>query len=417
MITSTRVQTPSRFRRLVLDRVDPAAQPLPTTIKKLYVWPTADCSIGCRHCNYASPKKSTDPTRRAIADNVDTIIEFALASGAANVTFCGGGEPLDEPDALLHVVDALAPTDIGFGLYTSGHSNRYDLDVDGLVADLARRWTAGGGGDFRIRLSVDFYHHERIGAAPVAAWLRAVDRYAPWMAADIRATQLVGDDSLTAVADDLKATIVPLGARSARLVMPSGRVVSVKSKPLVLDGRISLDRLHRDGLALPDAQRQRVATASVRGGRRVGRVLSNRLPVTTKRLDYEIRADGECRVLEVGIPDNVKYVFSDDWPTIRDANLADPIVHLVAAGGMTALGNRVQLAVGHGLVVDAPHYSSKALRSSAAADIVTATAVAELARTAPHRYSTEVRAEADAVLAGLAGTATRWFDALGEGLT
>lgn len=407
---------PSDFRRFVMDRIDPSVQPLPRKITKLYVWPTENCSIGCRHCNYASPKESTKPSRRAVAAEVGAVVGFALDSGARTVTFCGGGEPLDEPDAIRAAVDALAGTGIGFELYTSGHSNLYDLDVECMLRDLSRGRLAPDGGPFRVRLSVDHYHHERIGADPVAAWLQAIERHAPWIRADIRTTQLVGDESLRAVADKLGARVLPLGPRSARLLMSSGRVVPVKSKPLVIDGRITLDRLHRDGLAIPEAQWQRIDAVGGRGGRRLGRILSNRLPVTAKRFDYEVGADGDCRVLEVAIPDNRKSVFADRWSAIRDANLKDPIVHLVAAGGIAALGERVELAVAHGLQVDGPQYSAKALRSVAMADVLTASAIVELSSSGSERYGVDVRSAAHEVLSNFCGSVPTWIGGLGRGL-
>src|SRR6187549_1914815 len=87
----------SAFRQAILAEIDPDATPIPKTPTVAFVWPTESCSIGCGHCSYSSIRRATPSP---ILSHIPELVEWLVAAGVSRFVACGGGEPLDEAEAV-----------------------------------------------------------------------------------------------------------------------------------------------------------------------------------------------------------------------------------------------------------------------------------------------------------------------------
>ena len=338
----------SGFRRQLLSLVDPCAQGLPPTVDVAYVWPTELCSIGCAHCSFASPKVGPD-YRRRLAGRAGDVVQWLSAAGCKKLVACGGGEPLEEPDFILQVVSQCAQLGIAFEIYTSGTSLNVTTDVRALLRQWNSLWR-----EHRptteypsVRLSIDAFHEERIGLGVPASWIRLIEEEVPEWTVALRGVRLVGDDSLGRLANLLGAQVIQSYPGVVHLKMPSGRKIKAEFKGIVFDGRSSLSALRKRHLELSSEDGKIVSNlAAVHGNRRrLGRPLSSRLTVTTRRMDLEIHSSGVVHALEAHPTDTRLNLLDFTWSEIRDVCYRDPLLHRVAGWGLPAVARLIERAV------------------------------------------------------------------------
>lgn len=340
------------FRRDALSFIDPDAQPLPKAVEVAYVWPTELCSIGCAHCNFASPKAGS-ANRRKLAERAIDLFQWLANSGCRKLVVCGGGEPLEEPEFILHAVTHCAQNGIDFEIYTSGTSLNKATDIRGLIRQWNAIWKEHGSsiGSPSVRLSVDAFHEEKIGLSVPASWIQAIEQDAPDWTIALRGVRLAGDGSLARLASALNAEMINMHAGLSYLKMPSGRQIKAELKGLVFDGRSSLQALAKRGLTLStdDAQIVSHLAEAQQGSHRLGRPLSARLTVTTRRIDLEIHSNGTVHVLESQASDTRLNLFDFSWPKMREVYYRDPLLHRVAGWGLPAVAKLIQSAVQCGI--------------------------------------------------------------------
>lgn len=313
--------TLSDFRRDVFSLIEPDAQPLPKSVAVAYVWPTELCSIGCAHCNFASPKKGIE-MRRQLADRAEELVQWLSGADCRTLVVCGGGEPLEEPDFITQALIYCARAGINFEIYTSGTSLNREIDIRSLVREWNAIWqkrrTAA---DLpRVRLSVDAFHEEKIGLTPLVTWINAIEQEAASWTIALRGVRLSNDDSLERLSEALQAELTYAHSGLAHLKLPSGRQIRAELKGLVFDGRASLRALAQRGLALASDDAEIISRLTEKHGssRPLGRPLSARLTVTTRRIDLEVHSDGVVHVLESQASDIRLNLFDFTWAQIRD---------------------------------------------------------------------------------------------------
>jgi hypothetical protein len=362
------------FRRTALSLVDPLRQPIPPAPSVAFAWPTELCSIGCAHCSFGSrPKGRGD--KRLLARHPETLAHWLADAGTRKLVVCGGGEPLDEPDFIVRAVAACARTGLGFEIYTSGVSH----DTPRPVMDYIREWkNAGRENPIGIRLSVDAFHEERIGLAPVADWIRAIETAAPHWTVSLRGIRVRGDHSVRRLAALLGAELSRVTRKTAVMVLPSARRLLIEWKGFVFEERGSLKTLARRGLSLDpdDAAVVETLVAQSYGGRHLGRPLSARLTVTPKVLDLEIHADGIVHILESQAPDLRCSLFEVAWDEMRRRYYRDPLLHRIVEGGLPAIAELITDARRAGVAAAATvPYSVERLTDASTLAWVTAAAI------------------------------------------
>ncbi len=391
---------PGEFRRRALESISAAVQGLPESPTVAYVWPTECCSIACAHCSCSS-RPAASPQRRRVALSVDRLVQFVVSAGCRQLVVCGGGEPLDEPEFTERVMAAAPDAGIRLAVYTSGVSPLHPFAPTLIV----RRWLAAldesrrREGEFHVRLSLDPFYEERLGLQPIIEWIAAIESLAQWWYVSLRGLQLDGFSGPARLAAELGGHYVELGVRSGVVVTGSGREIPVDLKGFVFDGRGSAELLAERGLALPAAQRLRFESLLETFGRGdgLGRPFSDRLTVTRQQVDLEIHADASVHILEAQPPDTVGSYFDSDWTTLRARYYADPLVHLIVAGGLPRVADVLIDLVGRGL---APRstvpFSLDCLADSQTLDLATAWAILLLEDR--FTYPDFVRAEARSIL-------------------
>jgi hypothetical protein len=367
------------FRRALLAEIPPDDRHLAAAPSIAFVWPTETCSIGCAHCNFSSrPRRKGAPSDVSLAPA--QLVAWLVAAEARGVTLCGGGEPLDEPAFCDEVVALAGRTALDFAIYTSGVSLCAPIAADDQVARWRRLRGDDHAGRFWVRLSLDRFHAERVGVVPVCDWITAIDRHAPEWKVSLRALRVVGDDTLDLVAAGVGGQIEERGS-SARLRLPSGRSLVVERMSFIFDGRGAPELLARRGLSLPEDDRRALAPwqALVGRTRRIGRPLSRPLTVGVRHVDLEVHADQSVHVLESQPADARLKLGDHGWADIRDSYYRDPLIHLVATGGLPYAARFLRQAIEGGV---APRstvpFSIEQLADRAVLDWMTAAAVVEL---------------------------------------
>lgn len=343
-----------------------------------------------------------------MAERADFLCEWLQEAGCHTFVVCGGGEPLEEPEFITAAIKRCAAAGMEFEIYTSGTSVAKPIDIREAI----RHWNAvwcrhrTSAGSPKIRLSVDAFHEDKIGLAPVIEWIRTVEEVAPEWSIALRGVRLAGDGSLARLAAALNARLTPVHVGLARLILPSGRELKAELKGLVLDGRASVRMLQARGLSLiPDDERVITELTQALGrAARLGRPLSARLTVTSRRIDVEIHSNGDVHVLESQPPDTLLNLFDFSWVQIRNVYYRDPLLHRVVGWGLPAVAQLIQKAVALGVApMSVVPYSLDLLDHKLTLDVVSGLAV--VLNSPKFSYSDDIIKMAQAFLAPYASAA------------
>lgn len=333
-------------RKRLLEALPPYSAPGPMSASTCYVWPTDDCSVGCAHCNFASPRSSKFLDRYRIADDVDRVLELVNGMGLWKAVLSGGGEPMEEPlfcRNFIAYVDSAQLAEIE--LITSASFASTPADTARELELLVDAWHSRGSSSdvgFTIRLSVDWFHAKRIGLQPAANVLRALSR--PEFAdvgCYIRSVLLDGDTTLAELAASLGAHLGPIKDYCQTMTMPDGRDVLAYHKNLIIDGRMTQRRLRSLPISLPEASRAETFGRRFRSpaGKHVpARVYNGPEVVHLDGLACIVEAAGGIKILEGNHPHRYPTLCDTaSWPEARRFLYADPLTVTLVDGGPDAL--------------------------------------------------------------------------------
>jgi Radical SAM superfamily len=368
----------TEFRQSVLALIDPTAQPLPPNPSVAFVWPTELCAVACAHCSFGSRSRGPE-LRRELAHHPEKLVEWLDKAGATTLVACGGGEPLDEPEFLVRVIEACAQRGIRFEIYTSGVSSTGQVPVREYILAWRQAWNrANAKLKFRVRLSVDLFHKERIGLDPVVEWIREIEAMAPDWTLSLRGVRIQGDNSVAELAHLLGARFRTVSESVGRLTTSLGRCVLVEQKGFVFDGRGSTRALKRRGLRFTerDASILQPLAGTYGDNFPLGRPISARLTVLPHHMDLEIHSDCIVHLLESQAVD-LRLSFQEySWDQLKNIYYRDPIVHLVAAAGLPAVAALIISARDAGISQEQTiPFSIEKLRDRSTLDWITANAI------------------------------------------
>lgn len=272
--------------------------PGPSTASTCYVWPTDDCSVGCAHCNFASPRSSKVFDRYRITDDADRALELVNEMGLWKAVLSGGGEPMEEPDFCERfIAEVDSPQLAEIELITSAAFATSMTDAARVLGDLRDAWRARGpdraAAGFTVRLSVDWFHAKRIGTGPPANVLRVLSgpEFAD-VGCYLRSVLLDNDTTIPDLATELGATLGPVEDYCQVMTLPGGREVLVYYKNLILDGRMTSRRLRSLPVTLPKAAEAEVF------GRRFQSPSGKHVPARVYNGPEVVHLDGLACVLE-----------------------------------------------------------------------------------------------------------------------
>lgn len=367
------------FRQAVLEAMPANVAGLANAPSRGFAWPTLRCSIGCAHCNFASTSRRADDPPEAITPAALT--GWLVAAGASAVVLCGGGEPLDEPHFCTEVIRRAASTELSFGIYTSGISLAEPQRVRDYVETWRRAWAPSRAGWFALRLSLDTFHADRVGLDHLAEWIAVVRERAPEWRLSLRGLRLEGDTTPDRLASLVGGSIERQASGAVRMRLPDGGRLTVERMGLVLDGRATLGQLSPRGLRLPpsDARALEPWTALVGRVRKIGRPLSRRLTIGSRRVDLELHPDCSVHMLESTAFDTRRLLTEQSWADMRAIYYRDPLVHAVAVGGLPLVAEFIRTAITTGVAPpDTVPFSIERIADAALLDYVSALAVVAL---------------------------------------
>jgi hypothetical protein len=236
---------------------------------------------------------------------------------AWKVVLSGGGEPLLEPVMVERFIEHVTSERLeeievitsGFWGKTSGAA----LKMLTRLAHAYRRRQPSSHAKFFLRLSVDWFHRQSMGLAPIEHILRLLDR--PEFAdvhCYIRSVLLLEDSTMDDLAAALGAHLGSLADYQQILTLPGGRQIPVYYKNLILDGRLSQQTLA--SFPVKPSPAASVEAFSARFRDATGRFIPGLTyggPVV-RHLDgvaLDIEHDGSVRILEATAPDNVPSLY------------------------------------------------------------------------------------------------------------
>lgn len=338
-------------RRTVLDEIrDEIISALPkyrqhgpTHASTCYVWPSSECPVGCGHCNYASPMSLGRLTRYSVARDPRPVMRVMNGMGLWKAVLSGGGEPMVEPEFCERFVNEVdSPNLEEIELITSAHFAADEAETYRRVSGLVDAWQSRpqqrARAHFTIRISLDWFHAQRIGVRPAAALIRMLGR--PGLrdvGCYIRSVLLERDTVMADLAAELGGRLSELHDYQQEILLPDGRAILVYYKNLIVDGRMNARKLSRLPIGLPAASRADAfgkRFLDERGKQVPARTYNGPTVRHLEGLACLIQDDGKVRILEGNDPNRCPYVCHvDSWREAISFLYADPTtVYLVDHG-------------------------------------------------------------------------------------
>jgi hypothetical protein len=250
-----------RLRNALLASLGRYPQYWPMTASTCYVWPSIECPVGCGHCNYASPVSASKIQKSRVVAESTSLIRIVNGMGLWKAVLSGGGEPMVEADFCAQFVSEVdSPNLAEIELITGAHFADSEAATYASLSQLVGAWRGRSGtlarAKFMVRLSVDWFHAQRIGVEPAANIIRMLGE--PEFAdvhCYIRSVLLDNDPTIKQLADNLNASLSELRDYQQTINLPDGRQVLVYSKNLIVEGRMNTRKLSRLPVGLPRESR------------------------------------------------------------------------------------------------------------------------------------------------------------------
>jgi hypothetical protein len=288
-------------------------------------------------------------TRYSVARDPEPVMRLMNGMGLWKAVLSGGGEPMVEPDfceQFVHEIDSPALEEIE--LITSAHFAADDAETRSRVHGLVRAWRTRPAhlakANFSIRISLDWFHAQRIGVEPAARVIRMLGEDGLRDVGCYVRSVLLGDDTtIPRLAAALGGSLTATHDYQQEMLLPDGRAILIYFKNLIVDGRMNHRKLDRLPVTIPVQSQAEVF------GKRFEDERGKQVPARTYNgptvrhlsgLACLIDDDGRVRILEGNDPNrcpNVRQV--DDWTRAITYLYADPItVYLVDNGPQELAG-------------------------------------------------------------------------------
>ncbi|MET7620106.1 hypothetical protein [Streptomyces sp. NPDC005408] len=282
-------------------------------------------------------------TRYSVAREPDPVLRLMNGMGLWKAVLSGGGEPMVEPEfceRFVHEIDSPHLEEIE--LITSAHFAEDEEATQRQVRRLVEAWRSRPGhlskASLSIRISLDWFHAQRIGVEPAARVisvlgeddLRDVNCY-------IRSVLLADDTTFVQLADRLGGQLTEIRDYQQEILLPDGRSILIYHKNLIVEGRMNQRKLDRLPVGLPTESRADVfgeRFKDTRGKHVPARVYNGPQVRQLDGLACLIEDDGKVRILEGNDPGRSPNVRrTDDWDEAVRYLYADPLtVYLVDNG-------------------------------------------------------------------------------------
>ncbi len=342
-----------RLRQDILQALDPYPPFAHLPVGTVYISLTKWCPVGCEHCNFASlPARRAQGMRDSFhsADAQTHLLHFVNQLDAWKIVLSGGGEPLLEP-ALVERLLEHAETGrleeievVTSGMW--GKTSAAALRMLMRLTDAYHRRAHPSTVKLVLRLSVDWFHRQSMGMAPILHILRLLDT-PDFRETDcyIRSVLLQNDTTIQDLALAVQGELSLLTDYQQTLTLPGGRRILIYYKNLILDGRLNWQKLAALPVKLPSTSL--IGEFSKRLRSSSGRLIPGLTysgPVVRHHwgLSLDILHNGEIRLLEATAPDNVPSLYEVDWLAARARLLADPLTIYLLEDGPEALAELMQ---------------------------------------------------------------------------
>lgn len=340
-----------RLRSRLIDSLRPYAEHGPTLASTCYVWPSIECPVGCGHCNYATPISASNIRKPKVVTEAAALMRIVNGMGLWKAVLSGGGEPMVQPEFCSYFVSEVdSPNLAEIELITSAHFANTEEETYAALSNLVTAWRQRSNkltdAAFTIRLSVDWFHAQRIGVGPAASVIRMLGE--PEFAgvnSYVRSVLLDNDPTIQQLADALDAELSDIIDYQQTMTLPDGRRILVYSKNLIIEGRMNKRKLSRLAVSLPKASEadefgQRFKTAE---GKQIPARTYNGPEVRhLEGLACLIDDQGMVRILEGNDVSRSAYVGDfDSWSDAVSYLYRDPITVFLVDNGPVELAARM----------------------------------------------------------------------------